>query len=63
MHATRDIAVTIPSAITVVEQPVEVLVGLVDDLLLVVVSGKGVVAVSDHVTLHVMVTGGNAKIY
>ena len=62
MHATRDIAVTILSAMTVVEQAVEVLVGLVDDLLLVVASGEGVVAVSDHVTLHVMVTVGNAKI-
>ena len=62
MHATRDIAVTILSAITVVEQSVEVLMGLVDDLLVVLlVSGEGAVAESDHVTFHVMVTGVNAK--
>ena len=60
MHATRDIAVTILSAITVVEQSVEVLMGLVDDLLVVILVG-GVVAESDHVTSHVMVTGVNAK--
>ena len=36
--------------------------GLVDDLLVVLlVSGEGAVAESDHVTFHVMVTGVNAK--